>query len=373
MPRNRREETVFVLAPTGRDAQLIAGTLIETHVPVEVCATMQELSAGIQGGASTVIVAEEALTADSVKQFARLLEEQPTWSDLPIIVLIFAGESTAFTAAKAQALSGLGNVTLLERPVRQDTLKAAVRSAWRARRRQYQLRTRQETLQHAISELEQFAYTASHDLREPLRSIGIFSELLERQYGALLDKPGKQYLDFVRTGARRMEMLVEDLLSYTKTMNDGEEQPAAAQTDANKCLEMAVTNLSHSISEARATVTAEELPTVRIHTTHLYQLFQNLIANAIKYHRHEPPLVHVNALRDGVEWRFAVHDNGIGIDPEYKERIFGLFKRLHNTSQYSGTGIGLAICQRIVQRYGSRIWVESEPGRGSTFFFTVKD
>lgn len=366
------EQTVFVLAPTGRDARLISDTLSRAEVRVQTCASSHEFFTALETGAAAAIVAEEALSKDSVAHLARQLDAQPFWSDLPILFLTFSGRPNLDNIAIAQSADALGNVTLLERPLRPDTLRAAVRSAIRARMRQYQLRTRQESLQHAISELEQFAYSASHDLKEPLRNLAIFSQLLESQYSEVLGETGRQYCNFVRDGARRMETMVEDLLAYTRLTEEGDGSEPA-RTDASKCLEMVVASLASAIAETGAEVQAGELPVVEMRSTHLYQLFQNLIANAIKYRGDAPPSIRICAIKeDGLGWRFAVTDNGIGIRPEYKERIFGLFKRLHNNSQYSGSGIGLAICQRIVQRYGGRIWVESEPGHGSRFFFTVK-
>ncbi len=227
----------------------------------------------------------------------------------------------------------------------------------------------QEDLQRANYDLEQFAFSASHDLQEPLRSIKIYSELLSRRHGHLIDEDAKTFLGFVKDGATRMEMLVRDLLSYTKASSV---EYKAENVDANQVLRAVLANLAGAISEAGATVTSESLPTLSMHDLHLQQLFQNIIGNAIKYRSPDrSPAVQVSAGRKNGLWTFAIADNGIGIEPQYKENIFGLFKRLHTVDQYSGTGIGLAICRRIVERYGGRIWVESVPGKGSTFRFTI--
>jgi PAS domain S-box-containing protein len=229
----------------------------------------------------------------------------------------------------------------------------------------------EEDLRRANQDLEQFAFSASHDLQEPVRSVKIYSELLMKISSPAIDGDARQYLTFLHSGATRMEMLVRDLLTYTQITKL--EEPAGT-TDAGEALASVLANLAGIISESGATVTADPLPSVRVHSTHLTQLFQNLIGNAIKYHCPErPPAVHVTAERRNGRWIFAVTDNGIGIGPEYKEDIFGLFKRLHTNDQYSGTGIGLAICQRIVDRYHGRIWVESEAGKGSTFHFTLPE
>lgn len=227
----------------------------------------------------------------------------------------------------------------------------------------------QEELQRANQDLEQFAFSASHDLQEPLRSLKIYSELLEREFGEPLPTQAKKYLRYLRTGATRMETLVRDLLAYTRATQV--EMPPTV-VDANEACAAAVAALAEAAAEAGAAITAAPLPSVRAHATRLQQVFQNLIGNAVKYRCPErTPAVHVSCDRGNGEWVFAVRDNGIGIESEYKENIFGIFKRLHTADQYSGTGIGLAICQRIVEGYRGRIWVESEPGQGSVFYFTL--
>ena len=235
--------------------------------------------------------------------------------------------------------------------------------------------TRQKSIDAEIRranlDLEQFAFTASHDLQEPLRSVKIYSELLDRRYSDKLDAEAKEFLAFLRTGAVRMEALVTDLLAYSQVSRC---EPASEATDANEVLAETLDSLSDTIKENAASVTSDPLPLVQIQRTHLQQVFQNLIGNAIKYRTSDKkPTIHITGERSGHECKFAVSDNGIGIAPEYKETVFGLFKRLHTSAEYSGTGIGLAICQRIVDRYRGRIWVESEPGRGSTFRFTIPD
>ncbi len=227
----------------------------------------------------------------------------------------------------------------------------------------------EDNLRRANQDLEQFAFSAGHDLQEPLRTVKIYSELLTSTCASQLDGQALEFLTFLRTGATRMEMLVRDLLAYTQATKF-EEPPQP--TDAGEALQIALANLNGAISEAGARITADPLPSPRVHTAHLQQLFQNLIGNAIKYRSpNRPPAVHVSAERQNGRWIFSITDNGIGIDSEYKEKIFGLFKRLHTSDEYSGTGIGLAICRRIVDQYDGRIWVESEPGQGSIFRFTL--
>jgi PAS domain S-box-containing protein len=224
-------------------------------------------------------------------------------------------------------------------------------------------------LRRVNQDLEQFAYSATHDLQEPLRSVKIYSELLRDRHGEKLDGQALEFLEYLCGGASRMEMLIRDLLAYTQVARL---EPPSGVTDANYALEEVLANLKQAIADSGARITADRLPTLHVHGTHLKQLFQNLIGNAIKYRSQErKPEVHVACRREDSRWVFIVSDNGIGIDPEYKERIFGLFKRLHTGDEYAGTGIGLAICHRIVERYHGRIWVESEAGKGSNFFFSL--
>jgi hypothetical protein len=227
----------------------------------------------------------------------------------------------------------------------------------------------EDDLRRANQDLEQFAYSASHDLQEPLRNVKIFSELLFDRYNDKLDGRALEYLHTVHDGASRMEILVRDLLSYTQT---GTPSGLPELVDANIALKNALTNLSGAIGESEAAIHYEPLPNVPVNAAQLQQLFQNLIGNAVKYRRPDvAPVVRTAARRQNGDWVFSVADNGIGIRPEYSERIFGLFKRLHTGEEYPGTGIGLALCQRIVERHQGRIWVESQPGEGSTFYFTL--
>jgi PAS domain S-box-containing protein len=227
-------------------------------------------------------------------------------------------------------------------------------------------------LRRANSDLQQFAYSASHDLQEPLRMVSIYGQMLRKNYAGKLDAKADELIGYTVEGATRMEHLVRDLLAYTRASTASQDE-GSEPVDANLVLEKSLASLQIAIRETNAAVTRDHLPCVRMHAVHLDQLFQNLIGNAIKYRSAEPPRIHVAAERRDNEWVFSVTDNGIGIDPNYREYIFGIFKRLHTAAEYTGTGIGLAICQRIVERSGGRIWVESEFGKGSTFYFTIPD
>ncbi|MDQ2840940.1 MAG: ATP-binding protein, partial [Acidobacteriota bacterium] len=323
----------------------------------------------LEQGAAAAIITEEALPLLDLEALKNWLGSQPPWSDLPFLVLTARGRGSSATAQRAREIQALGNVTLLERPVRPETIETAVRAALRARMRQYEMRRRQETLTRVNADLEQFAYSASHDLQEPIRNIAVYSDLLIRRYGDLLDGKGQEFLHFVNGGAKRMELLVRDLLAYTRAASISDEAPEPV--DADGPLDGALLNLAEAIRQSEAQIIRNSLPAVRMQETHLQQLFQNLIGNAIKYRRGERPEISISARGEDSQWTFALEDNGIGIGPQYQEQIFGIFKRLHGSGEYTGTGIGLAICQRIVERYRGRIWVESELGKGSTFFFTI--
>lgn len=201
--------------------------------------------------------------------------------------------------------------------------------------------------------------------------VSAYTQLLNRKYQGKLDAQADDYIRFAVQGAQRMEVLVRDILVYTQAANAARED--AGPVDANAVMEKVLSNLQQSIEDRGAVVKVGELPTLNMHEIHLMQLLQNLVGNAVKYGGERDPKVSVQAVRKESEWLFSVQDNGIGIDPKYKERVFGLFQRLHSSSEYAGTGIGLAICRKIVERYGGRIWVESSLGEGSTFFFALPD
>lgn len=225
-----------------------------------------------------------------------------------------------------------------------------------------------EDLKRSNEDLEQFAYVASHDLQEPLRAVTSYTQLLAQRYQGNLDAKADKYINYIVDGASRMQQLINDLLAYSRLGTRAQEFEAA---DCNAAVQQSLSNLQIAIAEKNAVITYESLPTVMADEFQLVQLFQNLIGNAIKFCRQDVPIIHIAAIMQDHEWLFSVRDNGIGIDPEYADRIFIIFGRLHSRREYSGTGIGLAICQRIVERHGGRIWVESQSGEGATFYFTI--
>ncbi len=224
-----------------------------------------------------------------------------------------------------------------------------------------------EALRQSNDDLNQFAYAASHDLQEPLRMVALYSQMLQRKYVGKLDSNADQYISYVVGGARRMEMLLKDLLTYSQTGSSAE--GPAETVNFIEVIRKVLLNLQASVEQSGAMITWDTIPAVHAHEIRLVQLLQNLVGNAIKYRGEDAPRIHISAQWEEPGWVLSVKDNGIGIAPEYAQQIFKIFKRLHG-QDYPGTGIGLAICQRIVETYGGRIWVESD-GKGSCFFFTL--
>jgi PAS domain S-box-containing protein len=246
---------------------------------------------------------------------------------------------------------------------------AAIRDITVRKAAEAELLEKVEALHLSNQELEQFAYAASHDLQEPLRMISSYTQLLARRYAGRLDSDADEFIAFAVDGANRMQRLIQDLLAYSRVGTQGREpQP----TSSEEALRQALLNLRGAIEESGAVVSFDALPTVMADETQLVQLFQNLVGNGIKYRGPETPLVTLSAVRDADgRWAISVADNGLGIEPQYFERIFGMFQRLHGRDEFAGTGVGLAIARKIVERHGGSIGVASEPGHGSTFTFTL--
>ncbi|MCM1984916.1 PAS domain-containing protein [Lyngbya confervoides] len=243
-----------------------------------------------------------------------------------------------------------------------EQLESKVRERTRA------LEERAQDLERSNAELEQFAYVASHDLQEPLRTISSFTELLALEYRDRLGSEANEYIEFIVDGAARMQQLIKDLLTYSQVGRRGK---AFQSISCTTVLQSVLESLSLAIAEGEAQVSYDPLPVVQADPSQLYQLFQNLIGNALKFRGQPPPQIHIGVQRYPSEWQFYVRDNGIGISPEYFDQIFVIFQRLHRRQTYEGTGIGLAICRKIVQRHGGRIWVDSTPDQGACFYFTL--
>ena len=230
------------------------------------------------------------------------------------------------------------------------------------------LEQRAEELARSNADLEQFAYVASHDLQEPLRSVVGFTSLLSRRYKGQIDENADRFIERAITAASRMQVLINDLLSYSR-VGRNYERPEMVNTNA--LLDQELSGLHAAIEESSASITHDPLPSIAADSSLLGQVFRNLVGNAIKFRGEAPPAIHVSVAEQGGEWKFAVEDNGIGIDPQFAERIFTIFQRLHTREEYPGTGIGLSICKKAIERLGGRIWVESQLGKGSTFYFTI--
>lgn len=477
---------VLIHAPVGKDGPMIAGVLQQAQIRGRPCPKLEMIVSHLERGVGALILADDTLKRSSVENLAAWLRQQPPWSDLPIIIMTTGGEADYTSIYRLRLVDPLGNVTLIERPVRKVTLVSAVRTAIRARKRQYEIRAYLEELkrsserlrdaiieapipimihaedgevlhlsrawteltgyeQHDIptiqswaakalgitvaaedqcfppgtevevtttggktrvwvfsaarlsplpdgrrllisaamditerkaimdalrranADLEQFAYAAAHDLQEPIRNLSLSTQLLARRYSGKLDGQGQEFINSTVDSARRMHDLIQDLLAYTRAVNPSQEEP---QADANTVMQGVLRDLKTAIEESGASVSYERLPILSLPGVQLAQLLQNLVGNALKYRSDKPPQVHVSAERLEKEWLFTVRDNGVGIPAEHRERIFNVFKRLHGRD-IPGTGIGLAICQRIVGHSGGRIWVESEEGVGSSFHFTI--
>ena len=307
----------------------------------------------------------------------RRLKQSEATRDIPVIFM------TALTATDDK-IEGLraGAVDYVTKPLNAEEVVArvdthltlyALRQQLAAQIRQLRLEIAareqaQAAVQRSNAELEQLAYVASHDMQEPLRMVASYLQLVAERYGDRLDSDGHEFIGYAVDGAKRMQALINDLLAFSRVSTKAR---PFEPSDSAKIVATAKLHLRVAIEESGTTITEGELPTVLGDATQLLQLFQNLIGNAIKFRGEAAPQVHVAAQLTDEGWRFSVSDNGIGIAPEYFERIFVLFQRLHGRKAYPGTGIGLALCKRIVERHGGRIWVESAPGRGSLFRFTL--
>ncbi|MCU7496496.1 MAG: PAS domain-containing protein [Ignavibacteria bacterium] len=253
---------------------------------------------------------------------------------------------------------------------RMDEVLGAVLDITERKKSEEELRHTLTELERSNKDLEQFAYVASHDLQEPLRMVSNFTQLFARRYRNKLDSNADEFIEFIVEGAMRMQHLIRDLLLYSRlSARNGSFGPV----DCNKVMQKVLSNLRLFIQENQASISFERLPVISANSMQIEQLFSNLIINAIKFHDHDKPKVSISCSFQNKDWLFSIKDNGIGIEPDYHERIFVIFQRLHERGEYPGTGIGLAICKKVVEHHGGRIWVDSEQGKGSTFYFTIPE
>ena len=353
---------VLVLEDNADDAELVSLVLQRNGFDVvhDVADSEETFNARLGAAEYDVILADYNLPQWRGTDSIEILRQKGF--DIPVILVTGSlGETMAVECIK----QGAADYVLKQQLTRLPTV---VRRALEEKRLRQQYQRAQQELLRSNRDLEQFAYVASHDLQEPMRMVAIFTQLLAERYRGKLDAEGEKYMQFVTEGALRMQTMIEDLLTFSRVGRGGLDLRA---TDCNAVVKKALSNLATAVKESGAVVNCEPLPVIFGDAGLLLQLFQNLLGNAIKFHGPNPPLVHICGKPEETQWRFSVADNGIGIAPDQAENIFVIFRRLHTRDEYPGNGLGLAICKKVVEQHGGRIWVESLPGRGSTFHFTL--
>jgi signal transduction histidine kinase len=362
---------VLLLEDNPLDSEL---TLLELRnggftVFADVATNAEEFTQQVKTNQYHIVLADYTLPQWTGMEGLQVLRGQAL--DIPFILVTGSlGEEKAVECLK----QGATDYILKDRISR---LPLAVRRALEEKQLRQERKEAEASLAHKVkelarsnAELEQLAYVASHDLQEPLRMVSSYTQLLAKRYQGQLDSDADKFIAYAVDGANRMQRLIQDLLAYSRV---GKGQKDQVETSSEAALEHALTNLSQAITENNAVITHDPLPPVVINEVQLTQLFQNLVANAIKYHGPEVPRIHVFSSTKEKELTFSVQDNGIGISAQYFDRIFVMFQRLHARDEFSGTGIGLAISKKIIERHGGRISVESEPGKGSTFSFSLPE
>jgi signal transduction histidine kinase len=358
----KRKLRVLVVEDDPADVELVVRALRSGGFEPEsdTAQTAQEFSERIHKNSYDVVLADYNLPSWNGMETVEVLRREG--ADVPVVLVSGSlGEHKAVECIK----QGAADYVLKDHLAR---LSESVRRALRERKLREEHRHSLEELARSNRDLEQFAYVASHDLQEPLRMVATYTQLLAERYQGKLDENADKYIHYAVEGALRMQTLVQDLLAFSRVGRHGTE---FAVTECNPVVETALKNLHNAIEESKAQITCETLPAVMADRSQLVQVFQNLIGNALKFRGASAPVIRVSAEKKRREWIFSVSDNGIGIAPEHAEIIFVIFKRLHTRAEYPGSGIGLAICQKIVERHGGRIWVESEPGKGSSFKFAL--
>jgi signal transduction histidine kinase len=378
---------ILIVDDTRDNLLLFASMLKPLEQPVITAASGAEALAACEQQDFAVILLDVQMPGMDGFEVATRVRALESGGSTPIIFV------TALHTDQEKVRRGysLGAVDYLFKPVVLEILRAKVaafielfrqrdalqRALLRAQAAERKLAEQAADLRRSNEELEQFAYVASHDLKEPLRMVTSYMQLLARRYQGKLDADADEFIAFATEGAERMRALIDDLLKYSRVGTRGNDFTPA---DCGAIVDLALANLEVAIAESRAQVRVDPLPSVLADPRQVEQLFQNLLANAIKFRSQIPPQISVTACRDAdssngqrPSWHFKVSDNGIGLDPQFADKIFLIFQRLHQRGEYAGTGIGLAVCKKIVERHGGRIWVESQPGQGATFHFTIPD
>jgi len=356
-----RKIRVLVVEDNASDSELMLHALKTGgfESDAEVVQAPADFADRIRSNKYDIVLADYRLPGWDGMETVTMLQQENL--DVPVVLVSGAlGELKAVECIK----QGAADYVLKDNLAR---LPQSVRRAIEEKELREENRRTQEELARSNRDLEQFAYVASHDLQEPLRMVATYTQLLAERYQGKLDENADKYIHYAVDGALRMQTLVKDLLAFSRV---GRKQEPAQDTDCTHVMRIVLANLKSAIQESGARINYQTLPVLVAAESELVQLFQNLIGNAIKFRSAKPPEIRIIAGKRKKEWVFSVEDNGIGIAPEYAEDIFVIFKRLHTREEYSGSGIGLAICKKIVEHSHGRIWVESQPGQGSRFQFS---
>jgi signal transduction histidine kinase len=360
---------VLVVEDSAADAELILRKLERSGFKVagEVVQTAEEFTQKVKDKSPDIVLADYNLGQWRGMETLEIMRREGL--DIPLIVVSGSlGDVMAVECIKQGATDYVLKESLTRLP---ESVRRALREKKLRQERRHaeeELAKKVEELARSNRDLEQFAYVASHDLQEPLRMVAAYTQLLAERYRGKLDEQADKYIHYAVDGATRMQTLIQDLLAFSRT---GKQETELKPTDCNTAVDQALKNLQAAVGESRAVVKYGHLPVVMANGAQLEQVFQNLIGNAIKFRGAEAPLIQIGAEKKADDWVISVTDNGIGIAPEDSESIFEVFKRLHTRTEYSGNGIGLAICKKIIERRGGRIWVAAQPDRGCTFKFTL--
>jgi signal transduction histidine kinase len=386
-PPRSRETRILIVAPTGSDARHTTEFLTRAGLQPCPCRDMFDLCYHVEEGCGSILLAEEAIGTNSISVLLETLSQQPSWSDIPIILITSGGEAGQTRLRRLEVFGPSGNVMMIERPFRPITLVSALEVALRSRQRQYEVRDllaertratehleglvmeRTAALQDTVAQLEAFSYSITHDMRGPLRAITSYAQLLKKEFAEQLSDEGKEYLQRITDASLRLDRLIQDVLQYSRL---GRLEMATEPVDAEKLIHTIIAEYPN-LEVYRQHIKVEcPIPPVRANPSALTQSLSNLLNNAVKFVAPgKTPVVHVFCAQENGHVRITVEDNGIGIAPQHHQQIFGAFNRLHDSNAYDGTGIGLAIVKRAVERMNGRVGVESEVGKGSRFWIEL--